>query len=144
MIDYEKQEEDRVSAPGVPDDIKYLGDALADIAHWTKKVYDAQRRQESPNPTIINFNPGRTFRTSTRMRAIALVFSGGTAAEVFSITAGRGSVFDWIVPVSPAPFTIPLPLVLDAGIDYTVASETTPAAVNWRCRVIAYVEVEDA
>jgi hypothetical protein len=143
MIDYPAQELDRIEVPGVPDDIRYLGKSLDAIAHWTKKLYDAMRRQESPNPTIINLNPSFTFRTSTRMRSTALVFSGGTAGETFSLTAGRGSIYDWIVPASPAPFTLPFPAVLDAGIDYTVASETTPAAVNWRCRVIAYVELED-
>lgn len=140
---YPDQAEDRLDIPGVPDDIKYLGDTMRDVSHWVKKVYDALRRQESPNPSIINLNPGRTYRTSTRMRCMALVFSGGTASEDFAITAGRGSVFDWFVPASPAPFTIPLPLVFEPGIDYTVASVTTPAAVNWKCRVLAYVELQD-
>lgn len=136
------QQEDRLEIPGVPDDIKFLGSGLDTIAHWVRKVYDAQRRQESPNPSIVNLNPGFTYRTSTKMRGLYLVFSGGTAGEVFSLTAGRGSIFDWIVPASPAPFTLPFPAVMDAGIDYTVASETTPTAVNWRCRIIAYVELE--
>lgn len=141
---YPDQELDRLEIPGVPDDIKYLGDTIERaIEHWTKKIYDALRRQESPNPSIINLNPGITYRTSTRMRCLALVFSGGTQAEEFVLTAGRGGVMDWFVPVSPAPFTIPFPHVFEPGIDYTVASVTTPAAVNWKCRVLAYVEMQD-
>lgn len=143
MIDYENQGLDRIPVPGVPDDIKYLGDSMAEMTRWIRKVYDAMRRQESPNPTIINLNPGTTFRTSTQMRCLALVFSGGTAGEEFALTAGRGSIFDWLIPSSPSPFTIPLPIVFQAGIDYTVASVTTPAATNFKCRVIAYVELED-
>jgi len=141
---YPDQDLDRIEIPGVPDDIKWLGDRIDQaLAHWTKKTYDALRRQESPNPTIINLNPGIVYRTSTRMRCIALVISGGTANDPMQLTAGRGAVFDWIIPASPAPFTLPMPLIFEPGIDYAVASVASPLETNWRARMIAYTEVQD-
>lgn len=143
MIDYERGWADRLSDPGVPDDIKWLGGGLAQVAHWTRKVYSAMRRQESPNPSVINLNPGVTYGTSTRMRSYALVFSGGTAGNVIGLRVGAAIAWDWIVPTSPAPFTIPMPLPLDAGVDITVVDVTAPGSTNWRCRVLAYTEVEE-
>jgi len=153
MIPYEDQELDRLTDPGIPDDIKWLARRLDEsIAHWTKKTYDALRRQESPNPTNINLNPnalnpaaapGNVWTSSARMRAYALTFSGGTANEIFELRFGRGSVHEWIVPASPAPFTLPLDIVFDVGTDVQVVDVTTGTATNWRCRVWAYVEVED-
>jgi hypothetical protein len=136
------QEMQKLETQGVPDDIRYLVEAINESTRMTQKVYDVLRRQEAPSPTVINLNPGFIFRTTVRMRCIALVFSGGTAGEDFALTAGRGSLFDWFVPTSPAPFTLPLSIAFDAGIDYQVASVTTPAAVNWKCRMLAYVELE--
>lgn len=143
MIDYPDQEQDRLTDPSVPDDIKWLGGTMQDASHWMKKVYDALRRQESPNPSVINLNPGRTFSTSTRMRSYALVFSGGTAGNVIGLRVGSAVAWDWIVPASPAPFTIPMPLIFDGGVDITVIDQTTLGSTNWRCRVLAYVELED-
>lgn len=143
MIDYPGQEMDRLTDPAVPDDIKWLGGTMRDVAHWSKKVYDALRRQESPNPSVINVNPGITYATSARMRSYALVFSGGTAGNVMGLRIGSAIAWDWIVPASPAPFTIPMPLLFDAGVDITVVDVTTPGSANWRCRVLAYPEMED-
>lgn len=143
MIDYPDQEQDRLTDPGVPDDIKWLGGTIGDVTHWLKKVYDALRRQESPNPSVINLNPGRTYQTSTRMRSYALVFSGGTANNVIGLRVGSAIAWDWVVPASPGPFTIPMPIVFDAGVDIKVIDTTVPDTTNWRCRVLAYVELED-
>lgn len=140
MINYEHQEHDRIPVPGIPDDIKYLGRGLESVAHWTKKVYDALRRQESPNPTVIRLDPGVTFSTTARMRAVALVFTGGTAAENFALKVGAANAVQWFAPVSGA---MPMPVVLDAGVDVSVVDVTTPAAVNWRAYLVAYVELED-
>lgn len=133
----------RLSDEGVPDDIKWLGSGLSNIAHWTHKVYDVLRRQESPNPTVINLNPGFTWTTTAKMRAFALSFSGGTAGNNLGLRVGSAVAWDWIVPASPGPFTLPLPLVLDAGVDITVVDLTAPGSTNWRCRVVAYTEVTE-
>lgn len=152
MIDYEGQEQDRPQLAAIPDDIKWLGGNLQDVVHWTHKVYDALRRQESPNPTVLNLDPnagnpgtnkGTIVSTTTRQRAYALVFSGGTAGEVFSVRVGSSNSWDFIVPASPAPFTMPCPLIFDAGVDVQIVDITTPGATNWRCKVLAYAELED-
>lgn len=143
MISYPDQDQDRLDIPAVPDDIKWLGDNITSLSHWMKKVYDALRRQESPNPTMIRLNPGVTLRTSTRYRCMALVFSGGTASETIALLSGRGSVFDWIVPSSPGVVVLPFMGILENGQDYVVQSITTPAAVNWTAWLVAYVELED-
>ena len=151
MIDYEHQEADRLTDPGVPDDIKWLAQKFdSAIAHWTKKVYDAQRRQESPNPTLIDLNPqgtgtnvGTIRRNSAQMRAYAMTFSGGTASEEFALFVGTAARFQFFLPASPGPFTVPLDLVLPAGIDIQVRSITTPTAVNWRAYIWAYTELEE-
>jgi hypothetical protein len=150
MIDYPGQELDRLETPGVPDDIKYLGDSLATVAHWSKKVYDALRRQESPNPTIIRLDPdaalpgtakGTIIQTTARMRGLSLVFTGGTALSVFAIRIGSANSVQWIGNVNP--MVLPLPIVLDAGVDVQIVDITTPGSTNWRCYMIAYVELED-
>lgn len=143
MIDYPDQEGDRIAVPGVPDDIKFLGGSIDNVAHWAKKTYDALRRQESPNPSVINLNPGIIYSTTVRMRSYALVFSGGTAGDVMGLKIGSAVSWDWIVPTQPTIVYFPMPLPLYAGIDSQVVDVTTPAAVNWRCRVLAYVELED-
>lgn len=150
MIDYPGQELDRMVDPGVPDDIKWLGGGIAQATHWMKKVYDALRRQESPNPSLINLNPdgtgtnvGRIKRNTTRMRAYAFQFSGGTASEEFALFIGSAAFYNFFVPASPAPFTIPMDIPLDAGVDVQVRGITTPTAVNWRAYLWAYTELED-
>ncbi len=143
MIDYPAQEFDRPDVPGVSDDMKWLASTLETaIAHWTKKTYDALRRQESPNPSVINLNPGVTSTTSAKKRCYALVFSGGTAGNVMGLRVGSAVAWDWIVPASPAPFTIPMPIPFDAGVDITVIDQTAAGSTNWRCRVLAYPEME--
>lgn len=143
MIDYSEQELDRPLVPGIPDDIAFLGAGLKQMTHWMRKTYDALRRQETPNPTVINLNPGVTQQTTAQMRSYALVFSGGTAGEVFGLRIGAAIAWDWIVPTSPGIVTFPMPLVFQAGVDVTVVDQTTPSATNWRCRVLAYAEMED-
>lgn len=145
MIDYPDQADDRQEIPGVPDDIKYLGSSIADVAHWVKKTYDALRRQESPNPTALNFspNPDRIIRTSTRFRGMALVFSGGTANDPMELRAGRGSVLEWVVPASPSPFTLPWFGIIEPGIDYEIVSPALPDETNWRAYLWVYTELED-
>ncbi len=152
MIDYEDGAMDRLTDPGIPDDIKWLAKRFDDaIAHWTKKTYDALRRQESPNPTLINLNPdplrtgnlGRIWTSSARMRAYALTFSGGVAGEELQLRFGSGAVMEWFVPASPAPFTIPLDIVFDVGTDIQVVNITNPDHNDWRCRAWAYTEMED-
>jgi hypothetical protein len=144
MIDYGHQELDRMEDAGVPDDIKWLGQRFdAAMDHWSKKVYDALRRQESPNPTVLNMNPGRIFNNTAKMRCYALVFSGGVANEEMSLRVGTASAWEWFTPASPGTFTIPLPIVFDAGVDVQVVNLTAPAHLDWRCRVLAYTELED-
>jgi hypothetical protein len=144
MIDYPDQAADRLTDLGVPDDIKWLASRFdAAVAHWEKKVYDALRRQESPNPTVINMNPTRIYISTAKMRCYALVFSGGVANEEMSLRVGTASVWEWFTPASPAPFTIPLPIVFDAGVDIQVINLTAATHNDWRCRVLAYTELEN-
>lgn len=141
MIDQPGQELDRPHVPGVPDDIAYLGATIADLSHWMHKVYDALRRQESPNPTIIRLDPGVIVQTTARMRAMFLCFTGGTTTEVMALKVGAANMVQWVNQASDVP--LPLPIVIDAGVDLQVVDLTTPAAVNWRCYMTAYVELED-
>lgn len=140
MIDYDKSEADRLAAPGIPDDISWLGGTIRDVAHWTHKVYDALRRQESPNPTVIRLDPGVIWSTTARMRGQTLVFTGGTAADNFALKIGSANAVQWFAPIYG---DIPMPVVLDAGVDIQIVDITTPAAVNWRAYLTAYVELED-
>jgi hypothetical protein len=144
MIDYPDQAGDRLQDAGVPDDIKWLGARFDDaMQHWAKKVYDAMRRQESPNPSNLNLNPGFIFRTTTKMRTFALTFSGGTAGDHIGLLIGTAVDFDWFVPASPAPFTLPMYLPFDAGVDISIRNITNVDHLDWLCRVWAYTELED-
>lgn len=144
MIDYEAQAKDRLIIPAVPDDIKFLGDRIDSLAHWMHKLYDAQRRQESPNPSTIRLNPGVTYQSTAAMRPICIVFSGGTAGSNLGIKFSSAVAFDWLVPSSPGIITMPFTQPFDAGNDISVVDLTTPGSVNWRCWALAYVELEES
>jgi hypothetical protein len=141
MIDYPDQEQDRLQDPGVPDDIKYLGNSLDVLSHWMKKVYDAQRRQESPNPTLINIGPGITYQSTVRYR-MQMLLTSGAQGDRMRLKFGSAGEFDWI-NVTGEPVSIPLPLVVDAGADVTVADVTNPDTVAWTAYLVGYVELED-
>lgn len=148
MIPYEKQSFDRIETPEVPDDIQFLGEKLHQVAHWTKKVYDALRRQESPNPTYIDLSPGvlggsapGVYQSTARIRGQWLLFSGGTAADLFGLKVGNGIRFRWFGGTTP--FFWPFPEVVEPGLDMQVVDITTPGAVNWTAMVIGVVELED-
>lgn len=143
MIDYPAGT--NIPAPGMPDDIAFLGDRLSDVAHWTKLLYDAMRGWLNPNSVMVSVNPGVVSRTSVRMRAYALIFSGGTANDDIGIKSNSSSsaaFFDFLVPASPGVITIPVGFTMEPGQDYSVVDLTTPANTNYRATILAYVEME--
>lgn len=142
MIDYPGQETDRPTVPGIPDDIAYLGGTMQTIAHWMKKVYDALRRQESPNPTVINLDAGVVWQSTARFRCQTLVFSGGAAADIIGLKVGNAVTRRWVQGNTSAP--VPLPIIIQEGQDVTVVDITTPATTaSLLAYMVAYVEVED-
>jgi hypothetical protein len=88
-------------------------------------------------------NPGFTYQTTAKMNAYALVFSGGTASDHMALKVGTSTPLDWYVPASPGPFTIPCPVLFDAGSDVSVVDLTTPSATNYTAYAMAYVEPAD-
>lgn len=156
MIDYPNQELDRpgpAAVPGVPDDIVYLGDALKEIAHWTRKVYDALRRQESPNPTIIDLStPGATgpatvYQTTARIRCEYLIFSSNFGSEEYALKIGSANRIRWWssgTGGSGGPFAaVPMPIVLEPGVDVSVIDLTNAAHFTIDAYLVGYVELED-
>jgi hypothetical protein len=141
MIDY-KEMEGRVTPPGIPDDIGWLGDEIGHLGKLLHLILNELRGQNAPLESIINVNPGTIWQSTQRMRATAIVFSGGTPGDVIGVKLSSAVAFDFIVPVSPGPFTLPMPMVIPSGQDVSVIDVTTPANTNYKARVLAYVELD--
>jgi len=140
MIELHGNEEQLVPDPWKVDDKweGYLG-IMGELLIESKRFFRWNKRE----PSLIRLNPGVIYQTTAKMWAYALVFSGGTAGDRIGLKVGASTPFDWFVPTSPGPFTIPCPVLFDAGSDISVVDITTPAATNYTAYAMAYVEPAD-
>jgi len=139
MIPYDELE-GRLTPPGIPDDIGWLGGEIGSLGKKLQSILDELRGQNSPLQSILNVNPGIVVQTTVRYRGTGIVFSGGTLNDVMGVKIGSAVSFDFIA--SGEAFYLPLPLIIPSGQDLQVVDITTPGAVNWRCRIYATTELD--
>lgn len=123
--------------PGIPEDTKYLADRLDIIAAAIIELRDATIRRELLSPTlldILTYNGATAgelvgrHSTSLRLRVVSIIPVVTLTTTVMSLMIGQDRKFTTRVNTGSNPAPIPLPIVIDAGVDITAEIETAQAA----------------
>lgn len=83
----------------------------------------------------IQLGPGITSRNAGPVKTHSLIFTGGTAGDVFQLVHGAAGLFTFIAGGN-IPVTLPIPLLLTS--EFFIRDVTTPAATNWQAFLLAY------